>query len=100
MSTALPAEVEEKLKIYRAIQTGTHNQNEWIIVSYLSVLQSFDFSDIQTIYGRKQQTLSQFNENTLVKGVRLLHPKDSYLDFEKYTIMQGIESISSYSHEI
>ena len=100
MSTALPAEVEEKLKVYRAIQTGAHNQNERILVSSSSALQSFDFSDIQTIYGRKQQTLSQFNENTLVKGVRLLHPKDSYLDFEKHKVMQVIESISSSSYEI
>mmetsp|Transcript_22192 Transcript_22192/g.21419 ORF Transcript_22192/g.21419 Transcript_22192/m.21419 type:complete len:136 (+) Transcript_22192:50-457(+) len=41
----LPFEVEEKLKVYRALQ-----------------------GDIQLIYGKKQQILSQMNENTLVKG--------------------------------
>lgn len=43
--TTLSREVEDKLKAYRVLQ-----------------------ADIQTIFGRKTQTLSQFNENTLVKG--------------------------------
>ena len=42
---ALSREVEDKLKTYRVLQ-----------------------ADIQNIFGRKQQTLGQFNENTLVKG--------------------------------
>jgi len=43
--SALAREVEDKLKAYRALQ-----------------------GEIQVIIGRKSQTLSQFNENTLVKG--------------------------------
>ena len=43
--TALSRDVEDKLKIYRTLQ-----------------------GEIQSIYGKKTQTLSQFNENTLVKG--------------------------------
>ena len=43
--TALSRDVEDKLKLYRALQ-----------------------GEIQSIYGKKTQTLSQFNENTLVKG--------------------------------
>ena len=43
--TALAREVEDKLKAYRALQ-----------------------GEIQVIISRKSQTLSQFNENTLVKG--------------------------------
>jgi hypothetical protein len=39
--------VDEKLKIYKSLQ-----------------------SEIQTLYGKKQQSLSQLNENVLVKGVR------------------------------
>ena len=43
--TALSRDVEDKLKLYRTLQ-----------------------GEIQSIYGKKTQTLSQFNENTLVKG--------------------------------
>jgi MOSC domain-containing protein YiiM len=28
-------------------------------------------AEIQTLFGKKQLSLSQFNENTLVKGVRV-----------------------------
>jgi chaperonin cofactor prefoldin len=42
-------------------------------------------SDVEKLYAQKQQALSQFNENTLVKGVmyNLLH----YLFFIKYVYL-------------
>lgn len=40
------AEVDEKLKVYKGIQ-----------------------DEIRILYGQKTQSLSQYNENTLVKGV-------------------------------
>eukprot|EP01038_Epipyxis_sp_PR26KG_P014835 gene14835-19934_t len=43
--SALATEVDEKLKVYQAMQ-----------------------GEIQKLYFQKQQALSQFNENTLVKG--------------------------------
>lgn len=48
--------VDEKLNAYRKIQ-----------------------SDIQGLFLQKQQALSQFNENTLVKGVSVLLVSDDYL---------------------
>ncbi len=40
--------------------------------SSISSLIDFIFIDIQKLFTQKQQALSQFNENTLVKGVTAL----------------------------
>lgn len=63
----MATEVDAKLKLYREIQTGT------ISITLLeSSLIDFIFIDIQKLFTQKQQALSQFNENTLVKGVTAL----------------------------
>ena len=40
-------------------------------VAYLSYFHSPYYLDIQKLFTQKQQLLSQFNENTMVKGVRM-----------------------------
>ncbi len=67
--------VDEKLKKYRTIQEGT-NMRRVLVVLFAhhdsichSPLQSFFVIDIQKLFVQKQNALSQFNENTLVRGV-------------------------------
>ena len=55
--------VDQKLKAYRQMQAGSK-------IKFCPALYQYLSSDIQQLYLRKQQILSQFNENTLVKGVR------------------------------
>ncbi len=59
--------VDEKLKIYSGIQAGiVHIEFFWGYAHFYC----FEHTDIQSLFVQKQQALSQFNENTLVKGVR------------------------------
>ncbi len=55
--------IDEKLKVYGALQTG-QLQNNIILFTYRYICK-----EIQKLFVSKQQVLSQFNENTLVKGV-------------------------------
>jgi len=61
--------VDEKLKNYSAIQAGLNMA--FSLSNFYSYSQNDNLPDIQKLFVQKQQILSQFNENTLVKGVRI-----------------------------
>ena len=44
------------------------------LVEKYKVLQA----DVSDLFAKKQQSLSQFNENTLVKGVRACYSKETF----------------------
>lgn len=69
--------VDEKLKTYRALQEGAILWRYFSRFLYESPItiscHVLLFSvDIQKLFVAKQNALSQFNENTLVKGVRCI----------------------------
>lgn len=68
--TALTTNVDEKLKVYQALQGGTYFLLSSVPCRIIILL--YQLSDIQNLFVSKQNSLSQFNENTLVKGVSLV----------------------------
>ncbi len=67
--------IDEKLKVYGALQTGQLQSN--IIKEFFSHT-IYVSIEIQKLFVSKQQVLSQFNENTLVKGVSWMVHCDSF----------------------
>ncbi len=70
--------VDDKVKSFQTIQEGESVVDEnvvWLLaVAFLQMIvltsfSAYDHLDIKKLYTQKQDLLSQFNENTLVKGV-------------------------------